>query len=103
MGKENIKSYKKRKALYWIYTIFLVLLWYGITGLESSLMGLHPLIRRQPTLFDILFYIAIISGFVILHLWYRKCPKCKKKMKWSGISPYCDLCGFGNKPIQKGS
>ena len=98
MNREQIRLYKKRKVLYWLFTISLVLLWYGVTDIESFFMGLHPLTRRAPIPFEFFLFIGVIGGFVALQLWYKRCPVCKNKMKWSGLSPLCTHCGFGNIP-----
>ena len=103
MDKEEAGLYFKRKMKYWIFSVFLILLWYSVTGIESSYMGLNPLTRRSFTLFDIPFYILIITGFFILNRWYRKCPKCGKRMKMKGLSPFCHKCKFGTKTKQPGS
>ena len=59
----------------WIYRIGVVVLalaWYGITAIESHLMGMHPLARRGFTTLDIVLFVVVIVGAFGLRIWSRR-------------------------------
>jgi hypothetical protein len=88
------KLRRKRKRTYILLVTLLITAWYGLTGLESWQMGLNPLTRRPFTLFDSVLFGVIIIGFINLHWWYGKCPRCGKRMRGQ-LNKYCAHCQWG--------
>ena len=92
----DVSQYKKRRTLFWVGTVLLVLAWYGATAVESVYLGPYPYGRRGFSLFDWVLYAVLIGSFVLLYRWHTRCPKCKRRMKGSVYSPRCLKCGFGS-------
>lgn len=85
---------QKRKRIYIVLLATLICAWYGLTALESWHMGLHPLVRRSFTTFDTVLFVVIVLGFINLHWWYGKCPRCGKRMQGQ-LNKKCPHCQWG--------
>lgn len=80
------RAYRRRSGLLWIIALVAVVLWYGLTAIESSSMGYEPLTRRPLTPLDWVVYILLAGGILIAVFRIRRCPRCDR--------------GFGVRPVQ---